>query len=183
MNTWVEANIESQRETRLRAGAPSLASATRARECLLLSQAPPRESGRSFLAHPPLPFSPFSMLVGLSRPRSLETPVGLMTRRPQPARSTSESETPVRTRAPPASALHVMDPRENMRHVGGGWSTPQREILRWGWGGLDPPARDLALGGGRWGDPPARARGSAPRDRARWALAWFSDTEPKRAWG
>ena len=32
--------------------------------------------------------------VGLSRPRSLETPVGLMTRRPQPARSTSESETP-----------------------------------------------------------------------------------------
>ena len=28
---------------------PSLASATRARECLLLSQAPPRESGRSFL--------------------------------------------------------------------------------------------------------------------------------------
>ena len=40
------------------------------------------------------------------------------------------------------------DPREDMRHVGGGWSTPQREILRWGWGGLDPPARDLALGGG-----------------------------------
>ena len=39
------------------------------------------------------------------------------------------------------------DPREDMRHVGGGWSTPQREILRWGWGGLDPPARDLALGG------------------------------------
>ena len=32
--------------------------------------------------------------VGLSRPRSLEPPVGLMTRRPQPARSTSESETP-----------------------------------------------------------------------------------------
>ena len=67
------------------------------------------------------------------------------------------------------------DPREDMRHVGGGWSTPQREILRWGWGGLDPPARDLALGGAG-GDPPARARGSAPR--ARWALAWFSDTSP-----
>ena len=69
-----------------------------------LSQAPPRESGRSFLAHPPLPFSPFSMLVGLSRPRSLETPVGLMTRRPQPARSTSESETALRCAASAGSS-------------------------------------------------------------------------------
>mgnify|MGYP005759895521 CR=1 FL=1 len=42
--------------------------------------------------------------VGLSRPWSLETPVGLMTRRPQPARSTSESETGRRSvpRAPVA---------------------------------------------------------------------------------
>ena len=71
----------------------------RARECVARSAgqpgAPSRE--RAQLSSPPA--TPISRLVGLTRPRSLETPVGLMTRRPQPARSTSESET--------VSELHV----------------------------------------------------------------------------
>ena len=106
---------------------PSLASATRARECLLLSQAhhvhvprglrphiPLRQlTARRRTRHVGLAASCSRVLVstgqvGLSRPRSLETPVGLMTRRPQPARSTSESETALSPPAPPLAPCSAL---------------------------------------------------------------------------